>query len=188
MIYPKLITAPATEPVDAEWLKSHLRFDIEDEDGLIDQYISAARQYYEQFCQVSMITQTHEEQLQYWWEGCHELYWWPVISISSIKYVDEDNVESSDIQSLFDVDLVNRPAVIQLKDGVDYPDDLKTGLNVIKIRYVSGFGAATAVPALLKQAITLRASASFANRLNTTPLALYDQADVLAHIYKRIGV
>ncbi len=183
---PKLITAPAEEPVSREWLKSHLHFDIADDNTLIDGYIKASREYFEKKTNMGFITQTVEESINCWWSECYELRLWPVQSLSQVTYVKDGESSGTDITTLFDIDTYNDPGVIRLKEDQDYPSDLKWGLNTIKIRYVVGYGDdETNVPEAIRQAIRLRASTYFIMREDGTFDWMTSLADNLIKPFQR---
>lgn len=189
MIYPKLITAPAKEPVSVEWLLSHLRFDIGDEDTLVDGFIKASRSHYEKVTDVSFISQTHEESMHQWWEDCHELYWWPLQTIVSVSYHKEGETEYTNITDRFEIDTYNDPGLLRLKKGQDFPSDIKDAFNSIKIQYVSGFGDDEEdVPEAIRHAIRLRASSFFKNRTDFEINQMLSAADALIQPFKRIRV
>ena len=115
--FPKRIQDPAEEPVSVEWLTSHLRFDIGDEDNLVAGYIKAARDYYEEITRTAFITQTWEIKLNKWWVDDYVIPSWPVQSIESIIYTKDDDSTSLDVKSLFELDLYSDPCFLRLADG-----------------------------------------------------------------------
>lgn len=186
--FPKRIVDPAKEPVSVDWLKSHLRFDIDNEDTLISDYIKATTSYYEELTRTAFITQTLEVKLNDFWPEYYMIPNWPIQEVLSVTYTKFDNSQSADIKNLFKIDLYSDPCWLTYHDGFGI-DDLKDDFNVITIRYKAGFGDdETDVPEAIRQAIRLRASAFFGNRTDFEIDQMNSAADALIKPFKRIRV
>ena len=88
------IEGPAAEPVSLEEMKQHLRVDYTDEDSLIEQYISAARQKLEQRCARAFVEQTWELRTSSF-EDTIEIPLPPTVGIVSVTYFDTANAEQT---------------------------------------------------------------------------------------------
>jgi uncharacterized phiE125 gp8 family phage protein len=183
-----LVTAPATEPVTASELRTHLRADsTELPDAEANGIIAEARSYIENETGVAMISQTWRLAIdrwpaggEAWWDGVREmsiteLYRsnslqsvtpprWPLASITSITTFDEDsNSTSVTTANVFDVDTYRIPGRITLKRGQTWPIALRAS-NAIEIVYVAGYANAAAVPATMKRAVKQLAAFLYSNR------------------------
>lgn len=132
------IAAPAVEPVSLPDMKLHLRVDYDDEDALISGYISAARQRLEKKCARAFVQQTWELQTCEF-EDSIEIPKPPTVSITSVKYLDEDHVEQT--VSSADYALVNGGdwASSLILIGDSWPDDLAVRPDAVRIRFVAGW-------------------------------------------------
>ena len=158
-----LITGPAEEPVTVAEAKAHLRVDLPDEDTLIEGLIAAARQWVEQYCRRALVTQTWEWRAD-WWPGKPiYLAWPPLASVTSIKGTDESGNETTVSASNYLVDAGSEPGRVTLKLTGSWPaTEVKPG--GVAVRYVAGYGAASAVPRVFKQAILLIVGHLYENR------------------------
>lgn len=185
-----LVTAPASEPVTAEQLQTHLRAnDTILPDAQANELIAEARQEIEDRTGLSLINQSWRLSLddwpnaqEPWWDGSvqksiSELYGprgiigtislprYPVGSVTSMTVYDEDsNATSITVSDVFDVDTYQRPARIRLKSGQTWPVALRP-TNAIEIVYVAGYGSsASDVPVPLRRAVKLLAAYMFSHR------------------------
>jgi len=150
-------TAPATEPVTLAEMRAHLGITQAAEtarDTVITSRIATARQWAEDYTRRAFITQT--------WTGYDDDYPWdpnegylialraPLVSVSSIKYLDVDGVQQTLSSSLYLVDTVG--GVVVPAYAASWPA-IREQLNSVQVEYVSGYGAASAVPGPIKEAI-----------------------------------
>lgn len=164
----KIKTQPATEPVTLTEAKAHLNIPsaITDWDDLITTQVKAAREYVEQYASQHLITQTVQEYFSDFPCGWLELTRYPIASITHVKYTDSDHAQQTWDSSKYDTDLVSRYGRIAPKPSQDWPDN-DDSLNSIQVEYVTGYGAASDVPARFKQAILLTVGHMFENREDT---------------------
>jgi len=186
-----LVTAPASEPVTASELRSHLRADsTELPDAEANALIAEARQMIEDLIGLAFITQSWRLSLdrwpggaEAWWDGVRqmaisELYApnymtsvmlprWPLASITSVTVFDEDsNSQAVTVANTFDVDTYQVPGRLTLKRGSTWPIALRAN-DAIQIVYVSGYANAAAVPAPMKRALKQLAAFLYTNRGDT---------------------
>jgi uncharacterized phiE125 gp8 family phage protein len=160
----RLITAPATEPLTLAEAKLHLRVDATDEDTMITSLISVARHECENRTGRALITQTWEVTLDCF-EDSMELPHPPLQTVSSVKYLDEDEVEQTLGTTVYRVDGYAEPARVTRTYGETWPDVALDYPNAVRIRYVAGYGDdATDVPPPLKQWMLLHIGHWYANR------------------------
>ncbi len=176
MLRLKLYTAPTEEPVDLDEIKTQLRIDGTTEDAYLDRLRIAARKYMEgTVLNRALITQTWDYYLQGWpGKNYIEIPLPPLVSITSIKYTDYLNVESTFANTEYIVDTVAEPGRVYLKWDKSWPSVSLQVVNAIVIRFVAGYGAAAAVPENIKQAILLQIGALYENR----------EDEVLANVQK----
>ncbi len=161
----KLITAPATEPVTSTEAKSHLRVDTTADDTLIGTLITAARQHVEAHLRRALITQTWELVTDAFPVGdILRLPLPPLVSVTSIKYTDEDGAESTLSSGLYVVDTDSTKGRVVLKNGETWPSVTLAAANGVRVRYVAGYGEASAVPRPIRQAILLLIGTMYENR------------------------
>lgn len=155
-----LVTAPATEPITLDEAKKHCRVDVSDEDDLIRSLIVAARQHVESFTHRALVTQTWDYKL----DGfpalgeCFEVPLAPVLSVTSITYLDTAGSSQtwSSSNYLTDIQAGNYSQRMRITPayGISYPSTYGV-MNAATVRFVAGYGAASAVPQAIKAAIKI---------------------------------
>ena len=95
IIYSKVTTEPSVEPATSTEAKLHLKVDHTDDDTLITIIIQAAREIIEQYTHRSLITQSRTIKLDYFPDREILIPHGPLISITSIKYYDEDEAQQT---------------------------------------------------------------------------------------------
>jgi len=165
-----LITAPASLPVSDADMEAHARIVTPSSADLADMQLklSAAVQDRENFTRRQFVTATWELWLDTWplW-GVIELPKPPLISVATIKYIDQDGTEqtwpNTEYQVLAPAGPTAQQGFVALGYGKSWPS-IRYQPGAIKVRYDAGYGAASAVPPQLKQAILLVFGASYASR------------------------
>lgn len=187
-----LVTAPASEPVTAAELRTHLGMASDDTTGLpttdAEALITDARTMIEEYTGLAMINQSWRLVLdrwpsgrEAWWDGVRqgamsELYnasaltsvnppRYPLVSVTTCKVFDEDSSETAvTVADTFDVDTYSKPGRITLKRSATWPVALRAN-NAIEIVYVAGHGSsASNVPGPLKRAVKQLAAYLFEHR------------------------
>jgi uncharacterized phiE125 gp8 family phage protein len=183
-----LTSAPASEPVTAAELRTHLRTDsTELPDAEANTLITDARTEIENMTGLAFITQSWRLSLdrwpaggEAWWDGVREMSItelartstiqslviprWPLQSITSVTVYDEgSNATTITVANVFDIDIYQTPGRITLKRGQTWPVALRAN-NAIQIIYVSGFANAAAVPSPMKRAVKQLAAFLYSNR------------------------
>ena len=153
-----LVTAPAIEPVTVAELKAHLKIEdvVNDEDAEMADWIRSAREYGEQCTHRAFLTQTWDDARSHF-PYDDDPIWLPLaplLSVTSIKYVDPDGVTQTWNASLYTVDAPSGPTARRgcvVPNYAQYYPVIREGLRSVTIRFVAGYGATTAtVPALIK--------------------------------------
>lgn len=133
-------------------------------DPLLSMLIASARQRAETVLKRYLITQTVDLYLDSFEE--REIKLPPMQSVSAITYVDTDGVTQTLAADQYLVDAVSVPARITPAYGVTWPS-VRYQNNSIKIRFIAGYGAASAVPQCIKNWMLMRIK------------QLYDQRDMV---------
>ncbi len=155
---PEVISQPENAPVSALYAKAHLRADFIDDDATIDRLISAATYAIERRCGISLVQQTIDAKC----DGFEDFDWLgfgPLISISSVKYVDGDGVEQTLSTDVYEARKDYLGASIVLKYGQSWPSP-RYG-SQITVRAVVGFSN---VPADIVQALLMLVGHWYENR------------------------
>lgn len=165
------MTAPQTEPISVVEAKAHLRVDVDDENDLINTLRSAAREYGETCTHRAFVTQSWDDK-RCGFPGYDEAIWLPrppLISVTSVTYIDTAGVTQTWSSSLYTVIAPAGPKAsagsIVPNYGQIYPAT-RDVVNAVTIRFVAGYGDATAVPALIKTCLKEHVRAS---RLRSDP-------------------
>lgn len=156
-------TAPATEPVTLTELQTHLRVTVNEESELITSLGKAARETVERLTGRSLITQTLRLTLDEFPDWEIRLPRPPLVSVTSITYVDAAGTTQTLSASLYRVDTYSEPGRIEPAYGEVWPSAREVA-GAVNVLYVAGYGAAAAVPYNLKLAIKLLVGHWFANR------------------------
>lgn len=152
-------TAAATvAPVSLEDVTAHLRIaGLTDsyEDTLIeDVLIPAAVRACEEFCRISLLDQTYVGKLDRFDDEII-LPKGPLISVTSIAYLDDDGNPQTLDASTYDVDTFTQPGRILLAYNKSWPS-LRQHAHQVTVTWKAGYGTvATAVPESLKHGLLM---------------------------------
>jgi uncharacterized phiE125 gp8 family phage protein len=156
-----LVSYPATLAVSVADLKSHLRIDASTEDSLLTSYIQTATKYAEEYCGRQFITASFKAYLDCWQTGKLYLDWPPLVSVTSVKYIDNNGAEQT-------WDASNYQVVTSAHRGYIYSTDSpphRTQPQAAYIAYNAGYGsAASSLPFQAIHAIKLLAGNYYENR------------------------
>lgn len=152
-----LVTGPALEPVSIAEAKQHCRIDSSDDDGLLAGYILAARSYAEDYTRRAFISQTWDYRIDtaladgkcYGWPAVMMggnyyprivLPKPPLISVTSITYVDTSGVTQTLAADQYLVNPYSMEGIIDPAYGVTWPQ-VRNQMNAITVRFVCGYGS-----------------------------------------------
>jgi len=163
-----LTAAPATEPLTTAEAKSHIRVTVSDDDTLIDSYIKAARELWEDLTSRMLITQTWKLVLDAFpADRFIEIPLAPLQSVASVKYTDQDGTQSTQTAGEYIVDTASEIPRIVLKEDYDWPDP-DAGLqeaNAVEISFIVGYGGTGAsIPEIVRNGIRLLVGHFYENR------------------------
>ena len=166
---------PSVEPISLSLAKQHLRLpDSEDEDELIQIYITAARTYAEQFMNRAIIKQTWKLYLDELAEKI-VLPMADLITVSSFKIIDEDGDEITVDSSDYLVNTASFKGCVVFKEDKlsEYEVYELQEVNGVEIQFDAGYGeAADDVPAHIRQGLLLLIGHLYENRENSTTVNL----------------
>ena len=169
----KIITGPTTEPISTTTAKLHLRVDITEDNDYIDSLVTVARQYCEGFQARKYITQTLELTLDRFPSGAIELPYPPLISVTSVKYTNSAGTETTMTETdEYLVDSDSNVGHVYRPYNVLWPTFTPAPRNAVRVRYVAGYGGASDVPTIIKQAMLLIVGHLYENREDSTEKSL----------------
>ncbi len=175
------VITPATEyPVLLFDVKTSLRVDHASDDVEITRLIAAATDDVQMMSARSLVSRTIEMILSSWPIDDICLEYPPVSSVQSITYYNDNNtlltMPAGDYISMLDLP---RPSVMLAKNA-HWPDATLRPVSPIRVRYVSGYGNAAAVPARYKQLITALVAVDYAHRGEITTQGAAQRAMIMA--------
>ncbi|MDD4906657.1 MAG: hypothetical protein PHD39_10930 [Methylobacter tundripaludum] len=153
----KIKTPPATEPITLAEMRAHIgiiQATDTSRDTIITGRIISAREMAEEYTRRAFITQTwtgYAVDFPYRPHCDHRIdLKAPLISVTTVKYLDTDGVQQTLDPSKYLVDTVT--SCIVPAYGESWPE-VQAVLNSVQVEYISGYGAASAVPESIKDAI-----------------------------------
>ena len=146
------VTAPANEPITLVQARDHLRLTATGspathaDDTYVTALIAAARRWCEGFTQRAIITQTWDWFLDGFEDGdgadkgILEVPKPPLISVTTIKYLDSAGSQQTWASSKYRVDSDSQPGRISPAFGEAYPA-VRGVMGDVEVRLVAGYGA-----------------------------------------------
>jgi uncharacterized phiE125 gp8 family phage protein len=171
----KLLTAPTVEPLSILEANEHLRIDVDEDTGLVQNLIITARQYCEKFQNRAYLDQSWE----LWLDAFPDVDYIvlplpPLISVTSIKYYGTDNTEYTAYEpgalvpvgvADYFVDTKSEPGKIALNYGKSWPSTALRSYNAVCVTFKAGYGTtAAALGENVKAAIKLMVSHLYEHR------------------------
>lgn len=164
----RLVTGPTIEPVSLAEAKAQLRLTGAEDDGLIAGYILTARRAAESYIRGALITQTWDYTIDYGWPWVNvggvlryriELPLHPVVSVSSVSYVDDDGATQTLSTNLYTVRTDGPVSYIEKAYNQEWPS-VRSIPAAITVRFVVGYEP-DAVPDEIKTAIMIHVQALY---------------------------
>jgi len=163
---------PTVEPVTLVEAKAHLNVTDSNDDSMISGMIIGAREHAEHYTGRSLISQTWTIRLDKFPYYAINISKPRLISITSIKYQDGDDVQQTLVENTdFFIDKYSEPSII-IPSTSGWPSTYTDGLNAVEIVAVQGYedsGAspidpADNVPQAIKHAILLHVGHLYEHR------------------------
>ena len=164
-----LVTPPASEPVSLAEAKAHLRVDHTDDEALIAALVTAARDLVESSTGRVLVTQTWRLDLAGFPAGAGEIELPkpPCASVTSVAYTDpsgaSQTLAGSDWTLVSDTGPRAAAARLMPTSGTVWPVTQDIA-NAVRITFVAGYGAASAVPKSLNAVLLLLLGDLYASR------------------------
>lgn len=151
-------------PVSLADMKLHLRIesDVTEDDTLITTLISAATTYAQDFQRRTFMTSALTES----YDGFPCFFSVPLpplISVTAIKYIDDNGDEQTLASDQYRVDTASEPGRITEAYNTNWPSTRRI-TNSVVLTYSAGYGDATTVPTTVKAAIKLLVGNWYENR------------------------
>lgn len=157
---PSVVTvAPASEPVSLVEAKAQCRVDGTDDDATLNLYIGAAREFVEEYTGTRLVSQTVLMQGSAF-SDLARLPTAPLISVSSVKYLDTDGTEQTLSTDVWEVVTTGLDPHVRLKLNQSWPS-VRPASDAVRVLAVCGYAA---LPDALKAAILIIISSWFDNR------------------------
>jgi uncharacterized phiE125 gp8 family phage protein len=167
--YWKVKTQPLIEPITVSELKLFARIDGDDEDTLLAEIITAVRQATEEYLRRALISQTFRMVFDYWPDVNIQIPRSPLISISGVYTIGEDDTETEFSSSNYYVVTSTEPGQVVIKNGGTIPTNTDRYTAGFAIDFVAGYGAlSTDVPSSILNAIKMWATMVYELRAVTT--------------------
>jgi hypothetical protein len=181
-----IVTEPSIEPVTLSDVKAYAKIDGSDDDGLLNDLIMTARQSVEKYLKRALITQTWKLTLDLPYNSLAihlppgtyqmpvtalygdmpediDLPYKPLQSITSVKFYDTSNTESTYSASNYFADTANGRLIFN--DTASLPSNLRQYAACV-ITFVCGYGAdSNTVPSPIKTAIKMFVQKMYDERL-----------------------
>lgn len=144
----QLITPPSAEPVTLAEAKSHLKIDTTDEDALLTTLVTAARARAEWHTGRAFVTQSWIQRLDAWPpDGIAEIALPPLQAVTEVAVISPYDIRTVLAPTTYRVDTANGRVIF-----ANAPSQLRAK-DCVEISFTAGYGAASAVPAALREAI-----------------------------------
>jgi uncharacterized phiE125 gp8 family phage protein len=171
-------------------VKNYLKVDDSTDDTLIAAMTKAARTEVESRQNISTLNKTIVQRLERFpssykvasdYENVIKCLVYPLVSVTSITYLDENGLSQVLSPSLYEVDTYS--GIIAEAVDQDFPDTYLS-LNDVTITYVAGFGSnSTDCPADIRIAVLKLIAAMYDNRTNSIQ-RMPTAADIILNRYK----
>jgi len=159
------VTAATQEPVTVDELKDHLVIDHADDDNYLATLIAAVVQFLGEVQDRTFVTTTWDLKLDRFpsGNGVIELPRSPAASVTSVKYQDLDDVETTLAGSLYTVDASSVPGRLQPAYDESWPST-RGHVHDVTVRFVAGYGDPADVPRAHRHEILMRAADLYEHR------------------------
>jgi len=161
-------TGPTTEPITTTELKTFARIDGTEEDDFLEGVIQSVREAMERYLGRALLEQTITLTMDYWPSMVIELPMPPLISVTSVATLDEDDTATSYSSDNYYVRTTALPGQLVLKQSVSAPYNTDRTYGGYRIIYVAGYGdEASDVPRAIRDSLLIWASIIYETRTMT---------------------
>jgi uncharacterized phiE125 gp8 family phage protein len=153
------VVAPTVQPVTLDQVKNHLRITHADEDEVLTAFIAAAAAWYERLTQRALTLATYRQTFDTWpvdyrrtFGGTILLARAPVVSVTSIKFLDQAGVEQTVDPAVYRLDASGIQArVIPVTTWPSHGDKPAA----VRVNYTAGVSTAAEVDPLDRAAVMM---------------------------------
>jgi uncharacterized phiE125 gp8 family phage protein len=178
---------PTVEPVTVTELKEFARIDGTDEDTLLGTIIISVRQAMELFLRRALVEQTIQMTFDFWDVEMIELARPPLLSISKVFTLDEDDTETTYSSTNYYTITEAIPGKIVIKQGATLPTNTTRDVAGFGIEYLAGYGSqASDVPELIRTCLMEWGTMVYENRAECTKVPIEIQSKL--HLYRVIEI
>lgn len=157
---------PAQEPLSIDDAKLHCAIAQDDDNGLIDAFIRAAREAAEAYLSRALFTQTRVVTYSQFADEMWLPFAAPLQSVSSVQYYDVNGVQQTLASSYYTVLTNSEPGRIVRAANQSWPSVQPDRLMPITITYVCGQSDLALIPEAVKLGMRLHIAASDGDRMN----------------------
>lgn len=181
----KRTVAPIFQPLKVLDIKQSGRIDDNGEIRLIHEYIDAATDYAQDH-QNRCLCQSTWQAVYDSFPSCGVFYLErpPLVSVTSVTYLDLNGDTQTLATSVYKVDAVSEPGRVALKYGQIWPQ-IRREIAAVTITYVAGFTAAASIKPATRQAIRVLAQHCYEyrepivdGRIANVPISVMEMLDV----------
>ena len=142
------VTAPTAEVLTLPETKNYLGQEDDSDDAYIRTLIESTRIDWERYGRQYVLA-TYDYKISHF-AARIEIPKPPLVSITSIKYIDSASVEQTISSAVYDVVIDKDPGFLRVAYDQTWPSDLRGHPDDITIRFVAGFSDPISVPADVK--------------------------------------
>jgi len=161
------ISGPANDSVLIEdaWAQARIDEGELEPGSMLASMVTVAREHMERGLNVAIGEQVYKLTMECWpTEARFELLPAPLVSVESITYYDEDDIEQTLATTVYRAHTHLRPGFVELQEDEEWPA-LKARADAVSINFTAGYGgAAWPVPETLKRAMLMLFTAQYAMR------------------------
>lgn len=164
----KTTTAPGVEPITVDEVKDLARIDGTEEDIFLQGAIKAIREAMEKYLGRALIEQTIKMTMDHWPNNPVKLPMPPLISVTQIVTLDEDDAETVYSSSSYYTNTIATPGEIIIKFGDTPPINTDRYHSGFRVDYKAGYGTAGAdVPQPIREAMKIWCTVYYETRTLT---------------------
>jgi uncharacterized phiE125 gp8 family phage protein len=149
----KTITEPSSYPITVLELKEFARIDGNEEDTFLESIIVAVTNLTENYLSRALITRTIKMIMDEWNSNEIEIPMPPLVSITNIVTVDEDEVETIYNSDNYYVITESIPGRVIIRSESTPPSNTERYYGGYRITYQAGYGTAENIPKEIKMAM-----------------------------------
>ena len=161
--------APTSEPASLAEAKNQLGLPAgeSDHDNYLSRLITLGREQVESDTGMIGFTRSWVLSLDTWPADFIQLDKWPLISVTSIAYLDTAGSSQAWSAGNYDVDISRERSVVFPSFGITWPA-IRATQNAITVTYVAGHATVGAIPQRFRQAVLAVVSREFLDRQGST--------------------